>query len=137
MIVRIIYILGAMLDILVSLDYLIAFWFGHSLAIFIPPYITDILAINGSRYSDLQLATFMFGWGLMLLWGYRKPIERRHLLLITAFPVLTGLLLANLFALYIGLAELSVLSMNIFVQVVIFICLVIAFFLAESQKSNT
>ena len=137
MIVKIVYLIGAILDILVGLDYLIAFWFGQSLAVFIPAHSTDILAINSSRYSDLQLSTFMLGWGLMLFWGYKKPIERRLLLMITAFPVLSGLLLSNFFALYVGLAELSILSMNIVVQVVIFICLVAAFVSAESQRKNT
>lgn len=136
LVVKIVYLIGAILDILVGLDYLIVFWFGQSLAVFIPPHAPDILAINGSRYSDLQLATFMLGWSLMLLWGYRRPIERRLLLLTTAFPVVTGLLLANLFALYVELAELSVLSMNMVVQILILIGLVVAFLLARSQKES-
>jgi hypothetical protein len=36
-------------------------------------------------------ASLMFGWTILLAWGYRKPVERKGLLLITAFPVISGI----------------------------------------------
>ena len=44
------------------------------------------------RYPMGLAASLMFGWTLLLLWGYRKPAERKGLLVITIFPVIVGLL---------------------------------------------
>ena len=44
------------------------------------------------RYPMGLAASLMFGWTLLLLWGYRKPVERKGLLLLTIFPVITGLM---------------------------------------------
>lgn len=35
--------------------------------------------------------SLMAGWTVLLFWGACQPIERRSLLLITAFPVVTGI----------------------------------------------
>lgn len=35
-------------------------------------------------------AVFMVAWTILLFWASRKPVERRDVLLITAFPVLAG-----------------------------------------------
>ena len=48
-------------------------------------------------------ATMMFGWSLLLIWAYRKPVERKGILVITIFPVITGLMAANLYALAAGI----------------------------------
>ena len=44
------------------------------------------------RYPMGLAASLMFGWTLLLLWGYQKPVERKGVLLITIFPVITGLM---------------------------------------------
>ncbi len=36
-------------------------------------------------------ATLMTGWTFLLLWALRKPIERRFVILLTAFPGVFGL----------------------------------------------
>ncbi len=41
-----------------------------------------IMGIGGS---------LMTGWTLLLLWAIKKPIERRFVILLTAFPVVFGL----------------------------------------------
>ena len=35
--------------------------------------------------------SLMIGWTVLLLWAVRQPIERRFVILITAFPVVFGL----------------------------------------------
>ena len=47
------------------------------------------------RYPMGLAASLMFGWTVLLVWGYRRPVERKGLLLITIFPVITGILAAN------------------------------------------
>ena len=36
-------------------------------------------------------ATLMLGWTALLVWGVQAPIERRFVILLTAFPVVFGL----------------------------------------------
>ncbi len=48
-------------------------------------------------------ATLMFGWAVLLLWGYRAPVARKGLLVITIFPVITGLMASGVFAVAAGL----------------------------------
>lgn len=38
----------------------------------------------------------MTGWTILLLWAVRRPIERRFVILITAFPVVFGLFMIAL-----------------------------------------
>ena len=43
-------------------------------------------------------ASLMLGWTFLLVWADRKPLERKGVLLLTAFPVVTGILLAEIYA---------------------------------------
>jgi hypothetical protein len=40
----------------------------------------------------------MAGWTLLLLWSAADPIERRDILLLTVFPVITGIIIATVIA---------------------------------------
>ena len=40
--------------------------------------------------------TLMTGWTFLLIWAVRKPIERRFVILLTAFPVVFGLFFVSL-----------------------------------------
>jgi uncharacterized membrane protein len=46
----------------------------------------------GMRY----IAVLALAWGILLLWADRKPQERKGILLITIFPVVSGLIVSNL-----------------------------------------
>jgi hypothetical protein len=48
----------------------------------------------GMKYT----AVLALAWGILLLWADRKPLERRAILLITIFPVISGLIVCNLLA---------------------------------------
>ena len=41
-------------------------------------------------------APLMIGWTFLLIWGDRKPIERKEVIFITLFTVITGLISANI-----------------------------------------
>jgi hypothetical protein len=65
-------------------------------------------------------ASLMFGWTALLLWGSHKPVERRGVLLITAFPVVTGILLTTILSITVGLNTLaSVASSVIFLPLLL------------------
>lgn len=70
---------------------------------------TGILILLPSRMGETELrysmglgASLMFGWTLLLLWAYQKPMERKGVLLLTIFPVITGLLTTGLWSVAAG-----------------------------------
>ena len=54
------------------------------------------------RYPMGLGAALMFGWTALLLWANRKPMERKGVLILTIFPVITGLLLTGFWAVAAG-----------------------------------
>jgi len=52
-------------------------------------------------------ASLMLGWTILLIWADRKPNERKGVLLLTAFPVVSGLLLAEVYAVIGGIISLE------------------------------
>ena len=50
------------------------------------------------RYAMAIAASLMLGWVCLLIWADRKPVERRGVLLLTIFPVLTGLVISGVYA---------------------------------------
>ena len=55
------------------------------------------------RYALGLGASLMLGWTFLLVWADRKPLERKGVLLLTIFPVITGLLLAEIYSAAKGL----------------------------------
>jgi hypothetical protein len=55
------------------------------------------------RYPMGLAATLAFGWTALLVWADRKPVERKGILVITVFPVITGLLLSGIYGVVVGL----------------------------------
>jgi hypothetical protein len=55
------------------------------------------------RYALGLGASLMFGWTILLIWADRKPLERKGVLILTAFPVVSGLLLAEFYAVISGI----------------------------------
>jgi hypothetical protein len=43
-------------------------------------------------------ASLMFGWTALLLWANQKPMARKGVLVLTIFPVITGLLATQIWA---------------------------------------
>jgi hypothetical protein len=50
------------------------------------------------RYAMGIAATVIVGWTCLLIWADRKPVERKGVLLLTIFPVISGLLLTATYA---------------------------------------
>ena len=59
------------------------------------------------RYALGLGASLMLGWTFLLIWADRKPLERKGVLLLTAFPVVTGILLAEIYAVATNLISLG------------------------------
>jgi hypothetical protein len=88
---RISYITGAVADGLVGILLLIP----------------DRMGETEFRYPMGIAASLMFGWAFLLVWANRKPVERKGVLLLTIFPVITGLLIAGVAAVASGIFPFS------------------------------
>lgn len=86
----------------------IAYWLGivadglWAVALLVPQ-VFGVLTGNPNFYPDLQTrlimgigGSLMTGWTLLLIWAGRKPVERRVVILLTAFPVVFGLFITTL-----------------------------------------
>jgi len=56
----------------------------------------------GQRYLGRTAAALMAGWTALLIWGAMDPLSRRVLLVITAAPVVLGLIAAEVAAIREG-----------------------------------
>jgi hypothetical protein len=86
----------------------VAYWLGiaadalWAVALLFPP-VFAILTGNPDFDPDLQVrlimgigGSLMTGWTLLLLWAVRQPIDRRFVILLTAFPVVFGMFIVTL-----------------------------------------
>jgi hypothetical protein len=97
----------------------VAYWTGaitDALAaiIMIFPQLRTVIFGSGNftitpeyRYALGLGAALMLGWTVLLIWGSFKPIERKGLLIITIFPVITGIVLAQIYAVISGYIQLG------------------------------
>ena len=89
-IIKFTYLFGMVLDLVAAVEMFASALWGDS-----SPFIGFGLTIEGNseyRYAMFIGAVFMLGWTIILGWGYGNPIERRGILLITAVPVVLGLM---------------------------------------------
>ncbi|MFX0038943.1 MAG: hypothetical protein ACFFCY_14565 [Promethearchaeota archaeon] len=110
--IRFTYWYGAVLDFLVFLDMVMSIIFEFSISI--PNVSTDI----SYKYQTGTGAFLMLGWTFLLIWADRKPIERKDVLLLTAIPVVVGIMLINI--LFTVFWFLSVITLIIFVVAYLF-----------------
>jgi hypothetical protein len=59
------------------------------------------------RYALGLGASLMLGWTFLLIWADKKPLERKGVLLLTAFPVILGILMTEIYAVFSGLISLE------------------------------
>lgn len=112
LLIRFTYWYGAVLDFLVFLDMVMSIIFEFSISI--PNVSTDI----SYKYQTGTGAFLMLGWTFLLIWADRKPIERKEVLLLTAIPVVVGIMLINI--LFTVFWFLSVITLIIFVVAYLF-----------------
>jgi len=87
----------------------LAYWLGMAadalwaVALLVPE-VFGLLTGEPGFEADLQLrrimavgGMLMTGWTLLLVWAVRAPIERRVVILLTAFPVVFGLFIVARF----------------------------------------
>ena len=58
----------------------------------------ELFSDAGYNAGMKYIAVLALSWGILLLWADRKPQARKEILLITIFPVISGLIVCNLLA---------------------------------------
>ena len=71
------------------------------------------------RYAMGLGGSLMVGWTALLIWADRKPLERKGVLLLTVFPVITGIVLTGITAVLAGLVPLFKMLPGIIVPAVV------------------
>lgn len=121
----------------------IAYWLGiiadafWAVVLLYPPLFGNLIGIQDFN-PDIQFklimgigGTLMAGWTILLIWAVRKPIERRVVILITAFPVVFGMFVIALIGYLDGNA------MNIWFMIkslILFISMIASYILSGSMN---
>jgi len=63
------------------------------------------MSIPDTNYHEMVslrmlVALFDLGWTLLLIWAARRPLERKGVMLLTVFPIVTGILVLRFFNLF-------------------------------------
>ncbi|MBD3341495.1 MAG: hypothetical protein GF353_20495 [Candidatus Lokiarchaeota archaeon] len=98
--IRIAYWWGIIGDALLAIEMFFSAFMGSQ-----SPFIgLGLTLMGGSKYQYAMClaATFMLGWTLLLIWGERKPIERRATILLT-LPIIVGIQISTIQAYTFGL----------------------------------
>jgi hypothetical protein len=86
--------------------------------------IPSLMGETELRYPMGLAATLMFGWTALLVWADRKPVDRKAVLLLTVFPVITGLLASGFHAGAVGILSWSkVIGLSVFQVILIVLML--------------
>jgi len=105
--------------------------------------IVGVLILIPSRMGETEFtypmslaASLMFGWTFLLVWGYRKPVERKGILLLTIFPVLAGLVATSVYQVATGAFPFVRMLPNFIVGVVLIVLLGFSYLNARTIKDS-
>jgi len=72
--------------------------------LFLSAYGIDLVPTPEFTFAMRYGAPLMVGWTVLLFWANLRPVERRDVLLITAFPVVVGYVAIVIYAVVAGFA---------------------------------
>ncbi|MFX1507567.1 MAG: hypothetical protein ACFFDC_15895 [Promethearchaeota archaeon] len=133
LLIRTIYWIGVVLDALFALDMMVIALFAVMTPLSSIYTLPELIGIGFPYQFALGIAsTMMWGWTALLIWGVQKPLERKGILLLTAFPVITGLMISNILAGLNGLISSSSLIIRPGVYLGLLVMFASGYFLADN-----
>jgi hypothetical protein len=122
----------------------ISFWAGAiidgfvAIQMLLPDFWLSFNGLPAAPSSTLNFALYtaaalMFGWTGLLVWADRKPLQRKGILLLTAFPVVFGLALNNVLAVTSGLRAVQSAIPTLVLQCVLASLFVFSYFNARKE----
>jgi len=105
------------------------------------PQVFGILTGRPDFNPDIQTrlimgigGSLMTGWTFLLLWAVRKPVERRVVILITAFPVVFGMFIISFIEVLYG----STFTIWLLIKtVILIISMIFSYILAGKMAKET
>ena len=94
-------------------------------------YVVDLVPTAEFSFAMRYGAPLMIGWTVLLFWADRKPVERKDILLITAFPVVVGYVAIVIYAVAAGFATLRQMIPALVMQAVLFTLFTIGYWKAR------
>ena len=98
------------------------------------PWLFAVLTGNPEFNPDFETrlimgigGTLMTGWTILLIWALIKPIERRFIILLTAFPVVFGMIIITFIQVINGN---SIIIWALVKTLILFISMIFSYFLA-------
>lgn len=88
------------------------------------------------RYAMGMAAALMLAWTVLLIWGDRKPVERRGVLLLTVFPLIPCLFASVIYAGAVGQLVLGEVALRSVMLIVIFGLMLYSYIKAERAVSR-
>jgi hypothetical protein len=104
---RISYWAGAIADLYVAFRWLF------------PQVFPDSSADMGYNLGMKWGVSLMLGWVALLIWADRKPVERKDILLLTIFPVITGLMVTAVVIFTADFISSSTLIFNLVIMAIL------------------
>jgi len=69
----------------------------------------------------------MLGWTFLLIWADRKPFERKDILLLTACPVIVGLMITSVATFAAGFGTIDALILNLSIMTILLILMTFSY----------
>ena len=91
------YWIGAILDAIYAFNMSLV-WLIDGYSGFDPMRLIRFTEGLESRYAWGMACVLMASWTILLIWADRKPVERKGVVMLTALPLVAGLLIDTLFA---------------------------------------
>ena len=89
---------------------------------------------NDYRYAMMVGASLMLGWTVLLIWADRNPIERKGVILITAVPVVIGMVLAGAFAVSTGFIRVQRMIPTWVIQAILLFIFLYSYFATSKEN---
>jgi len=93
-------------------------------------YGVDLVPTPEFTFALRYGAPLMIGWTVLLLWANRQPVERKDVLLITAFPVVVGYVAIVIYAVVAGFATWGQMAPALAMQAVLLMLFTVGYWQA-------
>jgi hypothetical protein len=90
-------------------------------------YGIDLVPTAEFNFAMRYGAPLMIGWTVLLFWADRRPVERKDILLITAFPVVVGYVAMVIYAIVAGFATLGQMIPALVMQAILLVLFTIGY----------
>jgi hypothetical protein len=125
---KISFMVGAILDLLVGIQ-MICYDLVDKIY-----KIKDFNPTGEFKFAIWTGASLMLGWTVLLIWGFLKPFERKGLLLITIFPVITGLIITEIIMVISGYINLNIIIKTWIMQITLIILFLFSYLNAKIEN---